>query len=404
MSDSTTYAATVLARCDELATMSEEDGRLTRRFATPALQQAGERVREWMEAAGLQTRRDGVGNVLGRLGGDDRRTLLIGSHLDTVRDAGRYDGPLGVLIGIACAELFRDRGLPRPYAIEVVAFADEEGTRYGTSFLGSRAFTGSFEDAWLERRDDDGVTMLDALSAFGGSPEGIGGEYPDDLIGYYEVHIEQGPALEAAGLPLGVVTAITGQTGATVTFTGTAGHAGTSPMSLRRDALTAAAEWIVAVETLAREREGLVATVGTLTVEPGADNVIPGRAVLSVDVRHAEDPVRVEAAAELRQRAEAIAAARGVEVEWSAQEVEAVNLSPELTDRLAQAVEASGNPVLRLPSGAGHDAAILSTIAPAAMLFVRCAGGISHNPAESVTLEDVTAAIDTSLRFLELLA
>jgi allantoate deiminase len=405
MTDSTTHAATILARCDELAAISEEDGRLTRRFATPELWEAGEAVRRWMEAAGMTVRRDAVGNVIGRLAGSGGRTLLIGSHIDTVRDAGRYDGILGVLIGIACAELLRDRGVALPYALEVVAFADEEGARYGTGYLGSQAFVGSFEDDWLERRDDDGVTMREALTGFGGSPEGIAGSRrdPADLIGYYEVHIEQGPALESADLALGVVTAIAGQTGATVTFSGTAGHAGTSPMSLRRDALTAAAEWILAVESLARERDGLVATVGRLTIMPGVGNVIPGRAELSLDLRHADDSVRIAAGTELRRRAEAVAASRGVAVEWDSAEAAAVRLSPELTERLVEAVAASGRQVVRLPSGAGHDAAILSGITPAAMLFVRCAGGVSHNPAESVTVEDVAAAIDASARFLELI-
>jgi allantoate deiminase len=406
MTDSTTSAATILARCDELAAISEEEGRLTRRFATPALRKAGETVREWMEAAGMTVRRDAVGNVIGRLTGQNGRTLLIGSHLDTVRDAGRYDGTLGVLIGIACAELLRDRSALLPYAIEVVAFADEEGARYGTSYLGSRAFAGCFQDGWLERRDSNGVTMRDALSAVGGSPDAIASSRrePRDLIGYYEVHIEQGPALEAQDLALGVVTAISGQTGASVTFSGVAGHAGTSPMSLRRDALAAAAEWILAVETLARERQGLVATVGTLTVQPGAGNVIPGLAELSLDLRHAEDPVRIEAGAELRRRAEVIGAARGAEVEWCSHDTPAVNLSPELTQRLAEAVSPAGGPAVRLPSGAGHDAAILSTITPAAMLLVRCAGGVSHNPDESVTLDDVAAAIGASMRFLDQLA
>jgi allantoate deiminase len=404
MSDATTYAAAVLRRCDELASFSEEDGLLTRRFATPALRQAGETVRAWMEAAGMAVRRDAIGNVIGRLGEADDRTLLIGSHLDTVRDAGRYDGTLGVLIGIACTECLRDRGAALPYAIEVVAFADEEGTRYGTSYLGSRAFTGCFEQGWLERRDADGVAMREALSAFGGSPEGIAGSRREskDLIGYYEVHIEQGPALEAQDLPLGVVTAIAGQTGATVTFSGASGHAGTVPMSLRRDALTAAAEWVLAVEALAREQDGLVATVGQLTLEPGAGNVIPGRAQLTLDLRHAEDSVRIRAGAELRRHAEAIAASRGVGVQWRSHETAAVSLSPVLTEQLAEAIVTSGRPVVRLPSGAGHDAAIVSKIAPAAMLFVRCAGGVSHNPAESVTVEDVAAAIDVTTRFLEL--
>ncbi|HEX4672539.1 MAG TPA: allantoate amidohydrolase [Solirubrobacteraceae bacterium] len=404
MSDSMSYAAAVLRRCDELAAFSEEECRLTRRFATPALWQAGETVRAWMEAAGMSVRRDAVGNFIGRLGDADRRTLLIGSHLDTVRDAGRYDGTLGILIAIACAQRLRDRGAALPYAIEVVAFADEEGTRYGTSYLASRAFTGCFEEDWLERRDADGITMREALRGFGGSPEGIAGarREPRDLIGYYEVHIEQGPALESQDVPLGVVTAIAGQTGAAITFSGVAGHAGTVPMSLRRDALTAAAEWILAAETLAREHDGLVATVGRLTLEPGAGNVIPGRVQLTLDLRHAEDLVRVRAGAELRRHAEVIASSRGVEVEWSSHETAAVSLSPALTERLAEAVAACGLPVVRLPSGAGHDAAIVSMIVPAAMLFVRCAGGVSHNPAESVTVQDVAAAIAATTQFLEL--
>jgi hydantoinase/carbamoylase family amidase len=242
------------------------------------------------------------------------------------------------------------------------------------------------------------------LHAFEGSPEAIADSRrdPADLVGYYEVHIEQGPMLESEGVPLGVVTAIAGQTGATVTFSGAAGHAGTVPMSLRRDALTAGAEWIVQVESLAREIDGLVATVGRLTLEPGAGNVIPGRAVLTLDLRHAEDSVRTGADAELRRRAEAIAAARQLTVEWRSHETAAVGLSADLTERLSEAITDAGHPIVRLASGAGHDAAVLSTIVPSAMLFVRCAGGISHNPAESVTLDDVAAAIDATARFLEL--
>ena len=401
MTDSLNYAATVLRRCDELAAFSEEEGRLTRRFATPALRQAGETVGGWMESAGMTVRRDAIGNLIGRVG--DGRTLLIGSHLDTVRDAGRYDGTLGVLIGIACVELVRTELLRNlPYAIEVVAFADEEGARYGTSYLGSQAFVGRFDDEWLDRADADGVTMRAALD---GPPQDIAAcrRDPADLIGYYEVHIEQGPTLESEGIPLGVVTAIAGQTGATVSFAGVAGHAGTVAMSLRRDALTAAAEWILATETLARDTDGLVATVGRVALDPGVTNVIPGRVTLSLDLRHAKDPVRIEAGAKLRRRAEAIAASRELGLEWRSHETAAVNLSPELGERLAAAVAATGQPVLRLPSGAGHDAAIVSTIAPAAMLFVRCAGGVSHNPAESVAVEDVAAAIDATTRFLELI-
>ena len=248
------YAAAILRRCDELAAFTEEEGRLTRRFATPALRQAGDAVRGWMEAAGMVVRRDALGNLIGRLEDGDR-TLLIGSHLDTVRDAGRYDGMLGVLVAIACLERLRDEGPSLPYAIEVLAFADEEGVRFGTGYLGSSVVAGCFDTADLERRDADGVTLADAVRAFGGDPERLGSARrdPADLIGYYEVHIEQGPVLEAGGIPLGVVTAIAGQTGGQIVFTGEAGHAGTVPMALRRDALGAAAEFVTAVEVAARD-------------------------------------------------------------------------------------------------------------------------------------------------------
>jgi allantoate deiminase len=398
------YAAAVLGRCDELGTFSEEEGRLTRRFATPALRQAGERVRGWMEAVGLVVRRDAIGNLCGRLGPAGRRTLLMGSHLDTVRDAGRYDGMLGVLVAIACLERLRDERRSLPYAVEVLAFADEEGVRFGTGYLGSSVVAGCFDPADLERRDVDGVTLSDAVRAFGGDLERLSSARrdPADLLGYYEVHIEQGPVLEASGVPLGVVVTIAGQTRARVTFTGAAGHAGTVPMALRRDALCAAAEFVGGVEALARDEDGAVATVGELEVQAAASNVIPGRVVLSLDVRHGADSVRSDLDRRLRERAGAIAAARETVMDWEVvQETPAVSLSAELTALVAEAVAACGHPVVRLPSGAGHDAVMLSRIAPSAMLFVRCAGGVSHNPAESVAVEDVAAAIEATTRFLE---
>ncbi len=405
MTDSQNYAAGVLRRCDELAAFSEEGGRLTRRFATPALFQAGETVRGWMEAAGMTVRRDAIGNVIGRLGDGQRRTLLIGSHLDTVRDAGRYDGMLGVLVAIGSLERLRDEGRSLPYAIEVLAFADEEGVRYGTGYLGSSVIAGRFDPAYLDRRDEGGVALADALRAFGGDPEGLAGaaRNPADLIGYYEVHIEQGPVLEAAGAPLGVVSAIAGQSRVRLTFIGEAGHAGTVPMALRHDALCAAAEFVGAVEAVARDQEDAVATVGELDVQAPAGNVIPGRVTLSLDFRHGADSVRKSVGARLRERAGAISEARGLALEWEVlQETRAVACSSELAELVAEAVAASGHRVLRLPSGAGHDAVMLSTIAPIAMLFVRCAGGVSHNPAESVAVEDVAAAIDATTRFLDL--
>jgi allantoate deiminase len=360
-----------------------------------------------MEAAGLNTRRDAVGNVIGRLGRDGQRTLLIGSHFDTVRDGGRYDGPLGVLVALACLEALRDQERPLPYAVDLFAFADEEGVRYGTGYLGSSVVAGSFDDTTLARRDGDGITLTEAIRSFGGDPEGLTGARRDakGLIGYYEVHIEQGPVLEAAGVPLGVVDAIAGQSRAHLTFTGRAGHAGTVPMALRHDALCAAAEFISAVEALARAQDGAAATVGEIEVQPGASNVIPGQVALSLDVRHAADSVRESLVRRLLERASMIADQRACGHAWElAQDTPAVSCSEELTGLVAKAVEAAGQPVVRLTSGAGHDAAMLSSITPVAMLFVRCAGGISHSPAESVIVEDVAAAIEATTRFLRLVA
>jgi allantoate deiminase len=402
----TSPATLVLERADRLAACTEEPGRLTRRFATPALAAAGDLVIGWMRDAGMTARRDAIGNVVGRWeppGGRAAGTVVLGSHLDTVRDAGRYDGMLGVLVALACVERLRDA----PFAVEVYGFADEEGVRYGTAYLGSSVVAGTFEDEALARWDADGVTMADAIAAFGGDPAALADARRDaaDLLGYVEVHIEQGPVLEAEDLPVGVVTGIAGQTRAEVVFTGVAGHAGTVPMALRRDALVAAADFVTAADAHARMTDGLVATVGELAVEPGASNVVPGRATLSLDVRHLDDATREAAVAGLRERAQAIAAARGVALDWTAvQATGAVACAPGLTTALEDAVKASGVRVARLPSGAGHDAAVMARLCDVAMLFVRCAGGISHNPAESVTVEDVAVAIDVTSRLLDRLA
>jgi allantoate deiminase len=399
-------ARTVLERCDLLARCSEEPGRLTRRFATPALDEARELVDGWMREAGLHTRRDPLGNLFGRRPGGGERALMLGSHIDTVRDAGRYDGPLGVLVAIACAQRLQDTYLP--FALEVAAFADEEGVRYGTGYLGSSVPAGRFDDAWLERVDADGRSLADAIRGWGGRPEEIAGGRlrPEELLGYAEVHIEQGPVLDDSGLPLGLVTGIAGQTRARVTFMGRAGHAGTTPMEVRSDALAAAAEWIAAVEAEALARDaGLVATVGEIAAEPGAPNVIPGRVSASLDVRHPEDAARERAVAALRERAVRIAAARGMQMAWDElQSTAAVPCSPELTEDLAAAVTEAGHEAARLASGAGHDAAMMATITPVAMLFVRCAGGVSHHPGESVRADDVEVAIEVTTRFVERLA
>jgi allantoate deiminase len=387
-------AIDVLERCDALAACSEEQGRITRRFATPALARARDLVEGWMREAGLATHVDAVGNLVGRTPADGP-ALLLGSHLDSVRDAGRYDGPLGVLVALAVAErLTADPAAP---ALEIVAFADEEGLRYGTAYLGSAALAGRFEEAWLDRRDGDGIRLADALRDWGGDPGGIAAlaRDPATLRGYLEVHIEQGPVLETRDLPVGVVTAIAGQTRAAVTFTGQAGHAGTTPMDQRHDALAAAAEWIGAVETAARARPGLVATVGEIAATPNASNVIPGSVTASLDVRHADDATLAAATAALETAAERTAEARGVRLDWElVQANRAVPCDLALMQALAAAVEAGGLPVERLPSGAGHDGVALAAVTPIAMLFVRCAGGVSHHPDESVRADDVAVAID----------
>ncbi|HEU5327516.1 MAG TPA: allantoate amidohydrolase [Thermomicrobiales bacterium] len=405
----TEMAREVLARCDVLGGISEEAGCLTRRFATPALRAAQEQVAGWMRAAGLSVRWDNVGNLRGRYEGDrsDAPALLLGSHLDTVRDAGKYDGVLGVLVALAAVERLHARGERLPYAVEIAAFADEEGLRYGTAYLGSRALAGAFDPALLDLADTDGVTMGDAIRAAGGDPSALAADRrdPASLLGYCEVHIEQGPALEHHDLPVGVVTAITGISHVTLTFTGVAGHAGTVAMDLRRDALCAAAECMVAIETLACATPGLVATVGQIAVHPGASNVIPATATISLDIRHAGDTTRAAAVATLRQTIAAIAARRQVALAWEATlDSPAVTCDTRLADLLADAVTATtGHPAHHLPSGAGHDAAILATITPAAMLFVRCQGGISHNPAEAVAAADVAVALDVLDRFLHAL-
>jgi allantoate deiminase len=398
-------AEAVLERCDRLARCTEEPGRITRRFATPALDAARTLVEGWMREAGLDTRRDPLGNLFGRRAGRSERTLMLGSHLDTVRDAGRYDGTLGVLVAIACAERLRARELP--FALEVAGFADEEGVRYGTGYLGSAVPAGRFEEAWLELVDGDGTALADAMRGWGGDPAAIAAacRRPEELIGYFEVHIEQGPVLDDRGLPVGVVTGIAGQTRARVSFTGRAGHAGTTPMEGRRDALAAAADWIVAVEAEARGREGLVATIGDIAAAPGAGNVIPGRVTASFDLRHPENAARLEAVAAMREHAARVGAERGVEVAWDEiQSTPPVPCSLVLTDLLTVAAADAGHAAPRLASGAGHDAAMMAAVTPVAMLFVRCAGGVSHHPDESVRAEDVAVAIDVTIRFIGRLA
>ena len=396
----------VVERCDVLAACTEEPGRITRPFASDAMRRAHQYVREWMRQAGMTVARDNIGNLRGRYEGTGDATLLLGSHLDSVRDAGKYDGPLGVMVALAAVQRLHDDARQLPFAIEVLAFADEEGLRYGSTYLGSRAVAGTFDASDLERTDSAGVTMAEAIRAFGGDPTRISDDrWGGDLLGYCEVHIEQGPVLEARALPVGVVSAIAGQSRMLIELTGQAGHAGTVPMDRRRDALAAAAELVLAVEAAATTQPGLVATVGMLDVEPGVANVIPGRATLSLDVRHPDDRVRIEACETLLARTRELAKRRKLAVEIRAlSENAAVRCEPRLVSLLTQAVKNSKQQPLELTSGAGHDAVAISALTGACMLFVRCKGGVSHNPAESVTAADVLVAIDVLGRFLDLLA
>lgn len=411
MIDEVATARLVMERCDILGEISEEPGCLSRPFATQAMQRVNSMVAAWMQEAGMQVEQDAIGNLIGRYEGSSvgAKTFVLGSHLDSVRDAGKYDGPLGVMVALACVQRLHARGERLPFAIEVVGFADEEGMRFNRAYLGSRAMTGTFDTTWLAVLDARDIPMAEAICAFGGNPDAQVLRIPrwrrEELLGYSEVHIEQGPVLEEMGLPVGVVTAIAGQTRLRVSFTGMTGHAGTVPMPMRRDALGAAAEFVLAVEAIARDQQGLVATVGQMHVQPGVSNVIPGQVTISLDVRHRDDTIREQALHDMEVRGRAICRARAIAFAWQPIETQAaVPCAPRLAELMAQAIEEPGYPVHRLPSGAGHDAAIMTELTDMAMLFVRCKGGISHNPAESVTGEDVGVAIDVLEHYLLLLA
>jgi len=401
--DLDTLTDEVLAQCDLLGGISEEPGRLTRTFLRPPAKVVQNHLAEWMTAAGLHVRIDSVGNVIGRAESPISRpgVFVVGSHVDTVPDAGKYDGILGVLLGIATAKALRGRRFT--HALDVVAFSEEEGVRFRTPYIGSRAVCGTLSAELLARRDADGLTVSDAIRAFGLGLDSVqAAAYPPGtVVGYFEAHIEQGPVLEARGLSLGVVPAIMGQTRAWVRFVGQAGHAGTQPMDIRKDALAAAAEFITTVERMGQSTAGLRATVGSLTVSPNATNVVAGEVRLSLDVRHAGDTVRRQAVEQLFAKAHAIGSGRGIRVEIEpGLEQSAVACDSVLLSRLADVLRSEGHSPEWVVSGAGHDAVIMADIAPVAMLFLRSPGGISHHPDESVRREDVRVALGVMVRFV----
>lgn len=399
-------AARVVARLKELDQASDAEGALTRLTLSPAHARAAAMVKRWMEDAGLSVRLDAVGNVVGRREGASAgaKTLIIGSHIDTVRNAGSFDGNLGVVLAIeACARLHA-RGRTLPFAIEAVAFGDEEGVRFPTSLTGSRALAGTFDPTALDSVDEKRVSRRDALAAFGGDPARVSAEARDPArtLGYIELHIEQGPVLEAGNLALGLVTAINGASRGEIVIEGAAGHAGTLPMNMRRDALAAAAEIVLAIEAVARKGSDLVATVGRLDTPNGAVNVVPGRARLSLDVRSPRDEDRQAAVAEIRAHIARIADARGVKAQLDiGYDMPAAPCDEALSGAFARSFERLGHPPFRLPSGAGHDAMSFRGRIPQAMVFVRCRGGVSHRPEEFASQADIGAALDVLNDFLD---
>ncbi len=402
------FGRAIVERAELLAAHSEQPGALTVTYLTPAHRAAAAQIEAWMRDAGLQVHVDAVGNVVGRYAAADpaAKTLIAGSHFDTVRNGGRFDGRLGILLPIVVAEHLRRCGERLPYHLEIVAFADEEGVRFQSGFLASSALAGVFDAALLDRTDADGVTMRAAMRAAGlpGDEAAIAAlaRDPQRLAGYIEVHIEQGPVLLERGLPLGVVTSIAGSVRMAATVVGTASHAGTTPMPMRRDAAAAAAEMILAIERRCSQAPTLVGTVGVVGVPNGAANVIAGRCEFSIDIRAGDDATRDAAVDDVVRELNAIARRRGVALDLAqTMRVPCAPCSLRLMDLLEQCIGRAGAAPLRLPSGAGHDAMMLQRVTDVCMLFVRCGhGGISHNPRETMTVEDAELAAQVFLDFL----
>ncbi len=397
----------IVSRINQLGAISETSEHLARIFLSPEHHIAADLLMSWMKDAGMAAHLDAIGNVCGRYEGErpGLPCLMLGSHYDTVRDAGKWDGPLGIVTAIACIADLNRRGVRLPFAIEITGFADEEGVRFASTLLGSRAVAGTFDESVLKARDTHGVTMREAVKQFGLDPDHIGAaaRARRELHAYVELHIEQGPVLEQHNLPVGVVTAISGATRLAANLAGMAGHAGTVPMALRRDALAGAAECIVAVEAFCKTDDaGLVGTVGAITALPGATNVIPGQVSFTLDIRAPADAPRKLAVAEIVRQIEAIAKRRDLALQIDVtHENRTVPCAPWLKAQLAEAVAGEGFDVFELPSGAGHDGMAMIDVADVAMLFVRCRGGISHHPAEHVEPADVDAGARVLLRFIE---
>lgn len=397
----------IVGRINRLGTISETPAHLARIFLTSEHRAAAELILGWMRDAGMQAHLDAIGNVCGRYEGEvaGLPCLMLGSHYDTVRDAGKWDGPLGLITAIFCVADLHKRGRRLPFAVEVTGFADEEGVRFASTLLGSRAVAGTFNEGVLASKDSAGISMRDALIRFGLDPDHVGAaaRSRSELLAYVELHIEQGPVLETRNLPVGVVSAIAGATRLAAKLTGMAGHAGTVPMALRRDALAGAAECICKIEEVCRTDEGgLVGTVGYIHAMPGATNVIPGQVSFTIDLRAPTDTHRKRAVTDIVRQIEAIASRRNLALQLDVtHENRTVPCAPWLKAQVAAAVAAEGYPVFELPSGAGHDGMAMVDIADVGMLFVRCRGGISHHPDEHVEAADADAGARVLLRLIE---
>ncbi len=399
----------ITKRLDKLAALTDEPGRITRLYLSPAHRKAADLVAGWMADCGMSPRIDAVANVVGRYeaASPDAPVLVIGSHIDTVIDAGKFDGNLGVVTAIEVVDRLHRAGRRLPFAIEIVAFGDEEGSRFPSTLGGSRLLAGSFDKRILDECDIDGTSRRAALLAFGCDPNRIDhdAQRTEQVLGYVEVHIEQGPVLEARNLSVGVVTAINGATRGTIEVRGVGGHAGTIPMHLRRDAFSAAAEMALAIERRAASEADLVATVGQLEIPGGVVNSVPGLARFTLDIRSPSDERRTRAVADIQAEMEAIAVRRRVELSVAlGYQAPAALCDARLSGLLAAAVAARGIEVLRLPSGAGHDAMSFREKWPMAMLFVRCRGGISHSPAEHASIEDIDISARVLADFIDQLA
>lgn len=400
-------AEKVLQRINELASVSEDKDCVTRTYGTPAFIAGRDKVQQWMEEAGLQTRIDHIGNVRGRLlsANSHAKTLVIASHIDTIINAGKFDGPLGVLLGLDLLEQLIQTKTAVPFHIEVAGFCDEEGCRFHTTYLGSKALAGLFDPAMLQTKDAAGVTLQDVIGHNGGDTQRIGEDAiaANNWLGYYEIHIEQGPVLYEKNIPVGVVTGIAGQRRVALVFKGEAGHAGTVPMDMRKDALACAAEFIVELEKYAKgQKDKLVATVGKLQVAHSASNVIPGEVTATLDLRSADETVLSTAYRDIEAMTKTICQKRAIVLDWTCvHETGSVACDANMRQWLADSIQQAGYEVTELVSGAGHDAVPASAIAPVAMLFVRCFKGISHNPLEDVELKDIAAAIKVSDNFIQ---